>query len=547
MRKVIIGLEVGVMWRRVTRGLALAILATCIPTALHAQDLIAALDFPDPTVPNSGMVLVKGWVLDPISVAKIELYVDNAFFHQVNKGLPRIDVLEAYPNYPGIQHIASGFQTGFLASRLSNGAHSVNVKIYFADGRVFELPSGGRTINIDNTLNQTPFGNLDIPDLAAQYNASGSFPVSGWAADTDGIGRVDVFIDGGILQSAMYGDARPDVGNTFPDFPAANFSAFIANIDTTRIQDGVHLMEVVAYDRLGLSKLIGRRQVQIFNNETNLKPFGYLDEPKRDAVLFGTRCNITPVIISPPVNFSSHITPVRGWALDLGTRQNLGRVSYVELMIDGVRWVSTDDCAFSTTFNTFTNCYGLPRFDVQRYFPTYPDSPRSGYMFTLDIGALLALGVRPGNHVMKVRVGDQQQTFTELPGPQGIPVFFECAENRVAAVQGFIDIPVSFDYVKGNVTFQGWAANERASVAAVEILVDGDFIGVAQYGFPRPDVQQANPFLANAINSGWRFTMDTTKLSNARHRLTVRALDTGGLRTEIGSVDFYVQNITAVP
>jgi len=219
----------------------------------------------------------------------------------------------------------------------------------------------------------------------------------------------------------------------------------------------------------------------------------------------------------------------------------------VELLVDGVRWASTDDCAFSSLFKTYTNCYGLPRFDVQRFYPTYPDSPHSGFMFTLDIGALLALGVPPGNHVLKVRVGDQQQTFTELPGPQGIPVFFECAADRVAAFMGFIDVPATFDYVKGNVTFQGWAAAESTPVAGVEIIVDGDFIGLAEYGFPRPDVLQANPFLLNSLNSGWRFTMDTTKLSNARHRLTVRVRDVSNLRTEIGSVDFYVQNANPVP
>ncbi len=532
------------MWRWVTRGLVLTVLATCFPTALFGQDLIAALDQPSPAGSLSGMVLVKGWIVDPAQVAKIELYVDNQFQYNVNKGLPRIDVLEAYPNYPGILQMAPGFQTGFQASRFTNGPHTVMVKVYFSDGRVFEL--GSRTVTIDNTLNQTPFGNLDIPNLAANYNASGSFPVVGWAADTDGVGRVDVMMDGTILQSAMYGDARPDVGNSFPDFPAANFSGFIANIDTTRTQDGVHLLEVVAFDRLGLSKLIGRRQVQIFNNEANLQPFGYVDEPKRDAALYGTRCAAVP-IISPPVNPQSHITPVRGWALDLGTRNDLGRVSYVELMVDGVRWYSTDDCAFSPLFGFYTNCYGLTRFDVARYYPTYPDAPRSGFMFTLDVGALLASGVHPGNHVLKVRVGDQQQTFTELPGPQGIPVFFECAEDRVAAAIGFIDVPAQFDYVKGNVTFQGWASSERNDVVTVEILVDGNFIGPAQYGFPRPDVQQANPFLFNSLNSGWRFTMDTTKLSNARHRLTVRTVNSTGQRTEIGSVDFYVQNPEAVP
>jgi hypothetical protein len=534
------------MWRWVTRGLVLTVLALCIPTALHAQDLIAALDFPDPSVPNSGMILVKGWVLDPLAVTKIELYVDDQFQYNVNKGLPRIDVLEAYPNYPGIHNMAPGFETGFSASRFTNGPHTVMVKVYFSDGRVFEL--GRRTILVDNTINQAPFGSIDIPDMAAGYNASGSFPVVGWALDTDGIGRVDVIVDGAILQSAMYGDARPDVGNTFPDMAAANFSGYIAEIDTTRIQDGVHLLEVIGIDRLGMSRRIGARQVQIFNNETNLKPFGYLDEPKRDAVLYGTLCGVAPGgSVSPPVNPTAHITPVRGWALDLGTRQDLGRVSYAELMIDGVRWASTDDCAFSMLFNAYVNCYGLVRYDVQRFYPTYPDSPRSGFMFTMDVGALLALGIHPGNHVLKVRVGDQQQTFTELPGPQGIPVFFECAEDRVAAAIGFIDVPATFDYVKGNVTFQGWAASEVDAIAQVEIIVDGDFIGIAQYGFPRPDVQQAYPFFPRSLNSGWQFTMDTTKLANSRHRLTARVLDASGLRTEIGSVDFYVQNPNSVP
>ena len=104
--KVIIGLEVGVMWRWVTRGLVVAILATCFPTALLAQDLIAALDQPDPAITWSGMVLIKGWVLDPQQVDKIQVFVDDQFLHEANKGLPRIDVLEAYPNYPGIHNVA---------------------------------------------------------------------------------------------------------------------------------------------------------------------------------------------------------------------------------------------------------------------------------------------------------------------------------------------------------------------------------------------------------------------------------------------------------
>ena len=534
------------MWKRVTRGLVLAFLAALAVPAILAQtvETHGSLDFPDPTVTQSGVILVKGWFLDPELISREAVYIDDQFIVNANTNLPRIDIVSAYPNYPGIQHIAPGFQIGILASRFTNGSHTIAVKVFASDNTVTEL--GRRTITIDNTINQAPFGNVDIPDLSGTFNASGSFPVSGWALDTDGIAKVEVLIDNGVVQNAMYGDPRPDVANTFADWPAALYSAFVANVDTTRIQDGVHTLDVRATDSTGLARLIGRRVVQVFNENANLKPFGFVDEPLRDAVVYGTLCQTQPNV-SPAVNPRSHITPVRGWALDLGTSDNTGRDAYVELMVDGVRWYSTDDCAFSPIFNNYVNCYGLPRFDVERYYPNYPDAPRSGFLFTMDVGALLALGVRPGNHILTVRVGDQEQTFTQLPNKDGIPVFFECAEDRVAAAIGYIDVPHPFDYVKGVVTFQGWAMTEGNSVAAVEVLIDGDFEGTAQYGFPRPDVAVQYPFIFNSQNSGWRFIMDTSKLGNARHRVTVRVLDLTGFRTEIGSVDFYTQNPNATP
>jgi Bacterial Ig domain len=529
------------MWRWVTRGLVLTIVALCAATVFAQQTgFIGVLDQPDPAVTQTGMILVKGWALDPQQISKIELYVDDQFQYKVNMGLPRIDIIEAFPNYPGIQNAAPGFQTGFLASRFSNGPHTVYVKVTLFDNTVNVV--GTRTINVDNTINQSPFGFVDIPDPLGTYNASGSFPVSGWATDTDGIQSVDVLIDDLEYQGAMYGDPRPDVANSFPDFPNALFSGFIANVDTTRVVDGVHLLTVRATDSKGMSRMIGRRQIQVFNSEGNLKPFGMLDEPKRDSVLFGTLCATIPQV-SPAINPQSHITPVRGWALDLAPRSDVGRVMYAELLVDGVRWISTDDCAFNPIFGAYANCYGMPRFDVARYYPTYPDAPNSGFMFTLDVGALLALGVRPGNHILKVRVGDNQQTFAELPNRDGVPVTFVCGETTLGfPAQGFIDAPTTYDYVKGNTVFQGWAVEESGGVNHVEMFIDGNFVGVAEYGLPRPDVAINYPFIFNSANSGWRFTMDTTKLSNARHRLTVRVAANSAHSWEIGSVDFYVQN-----
>jgi len=526
------------MWRWVTRGFVLTLLAALLAPALVAQDFIGVVEKPDPGVTQSGMILVQGWVLDQAQISRIELYVDDQYQHDLILNLPRIDIVEAFPTFPGVHTARPGFLTGFSASRFTNGPHTVELRVYATDGTINFL--GRRTITINNSINQAPFGYIDIPNEAGVYNAAGSFPVNGWAADTDGVSRVEVLVDGGILQSAMYGDPRPDVGASYPDHAAALFSGWVANIDTTRIENGVHLLEVRAVDRLGMSNMIGRRQVQVINNDLFLAPFGYLDEPQRDAVLYGT-CSTNPVIVSPIVREQGvHLTPVRGWALDLGTRRDVGRVAYAELLIDGVRWYSTDDCGL--VLGRFANCYGLPRYDVARYYPTYPDAPRAGFLFTMDIGAIMSRGVRPGNHTLHVRVGDREGTFADLPNHDGIPVFFQCAAADLGFPSlGFIEFPQTFDYVGGDVLFRGWALNEQG-VTAVQIIVDGDFVGTAIYGFPRFDIQDQFPFIFGSRFSGWTFKMDTRLLSNARHRLTVRVLNNFGVNTEIGSVDFYVAN-----
>src|SRR5205823_8997885 len=160
------------MWRRVTRGLVIAVLASLAVPMLLAQtaETRGNLDFPDPTVTQTGVILVKGWFLSPEAISKVAVYVDDQFIANSNTNLPRIDIVAAYPNYPGIQHIAPGFQIGILASRFTNGAHTIAVRVFASDNTVTEL--GRRTIDINNTINQSPFGNVDIPDLSGTFNAS---------------------------------------------------------------------------------------------------------------------------------------------------------------------------------------------------------------------------------------------------------------------------------------------------------------------------------------------------------------------------------------
>ena len=536
------------MWRWITRGgLISGCLLAFLSSGAFAQDFVGFVDKPADGQTVYGMVLIQGWALAEDEISRVDLYVDDQFQHSANINVPRTDIVQQYPDWQGIQGRKPGFNTGFTASRFSNGAHTIHLLVTTDDGKVWEV--GRRTVVIDNSINQSPFGYVDIPNDSSIFDAHGAFPVAGWAADTDGISRVDVLIDGFVLQGAIHGDARPDVGNAFPDLPAALFSGFIANIDTTAIQDGVHTLQVRATDARGFSRMIGRRTIQVFNSENNLRPFGFLDRPLRDSVLYGTGCGDIdegPVIISPQVPFDpdAYITHVNGWALDLGARENTGRVSYVELLIDGVPWYSTDDCQWVDEIGDYVNCYGEPRMDVAKYYPTFPDAPRSGFVFALDVGALLRAGVPPGLHSMKVRVGDQEQTFADIPNTAGIPVYFTCADldDDFASI-GFIDYPSGLEFLQGTVTFHGWALDQNINgVNSVQIWVDGQFLGLALYGYPRTDVKAAYPAIANSLNSGWGFTFDTTQIADGRHRVTVRVLDMAGNTSEIGSVDFVVDN-----
>jgi hypothetical protein len=528
-------------WRMVTRGLVLGFILLGVTASASAQsDFYAFLEKPLPGETVSGVVLVQGWAVDPTGISRVDLIVNGQFYHSANIDLPRIDVIEANPSWGGNQVLLPGFQTGFLASRLPNGTHTVMARVYTENNKVYDV--GERTIVVDNSINQPPFGYVESPSsVSAVYDVSGSFPVTGWVVDVDGIDRVDVLIDSTVVQGAVHGSPRPDVSNSIPDLPSATFSGFLAQVDSTRFIDGVHTLTVRAVDRKGLSRTIGRRTIQIFNSQNNLRPFGWLDQPQRDAVLYGN-CGIGAPPISPPINANVPITPIRGWALDLGTREDTGRVSYAELMIDGVIWGSTDDCHFNPTFGAFIYCYGLPRPDVAKYYPTFPDAPRSGFFFPIDVGALINLGVREGHHAIKIRVGDQEQTFADIPSTSGVPVFFSCIQPNFFNPIGYIDVPRNYDYVNGIVTFLGWALDDNIrTIAAVEIMIDGQVAGLAEYGYLRTDVRAAYPtFQQDRV--GWRFDMDTTQLSDGRHRLTVTAINANGVRSEIGSVDFYTNN-----
>jgi Bacterial Ig domain len=98
-----------------------------------------------------------------------------------------------------------------------------------------------------------------------------------------------------------------------------------------------------------------------------------------------------------------------------------------------------------------------------------------------------------------------------------IPDIFAPFEN--------IDQPPAGSKVSGVTLVSGWAFDD-VKVSKVQILIDRVVDGTANYGLPRPDVQQTFP--SAPVNVGFSYSLDTTKYTNGTHTLNVQAIDSSG-------------------
>ena len=589
-----------------TTMLAALILAAGLSGGATLADPIGALDSPTAGQSFSGVILVSGWVLDFAGVDRVELWVDGVLRSRAQINQPRADVLALFPSYAGSPTRDPGFMTSLNARTLSPGAHLVTIKVAeTGNSKLFDLASV--TVFVTGT-NQGPFGSIDSPD-ASQTGVSGSFPVAGWVADDSGlIDHIDFLVDGkvvagavgnGLPSTGIFGLPRPDVFALFPDVPNSFNSGFVANIDTTAFVDGVHQISVRAFDGQGSSNVIGTRTVQIINNGSNLPPFGFLDFPlDKSSILCSPVISTTPQpppggcpspcfppgpTGQPPVPVAFYKNVVAGWALDVGSRLDLGQVSYVELLIDGEIIANTRrDCIRTGTI--LANCYGVNRPDVARAYSGYVNADNSGFLFLFALqqdpgnglfdvlipdpfGQPVFTGlVASGKHTISIRAGDEKETVTQFAAIS-VDVLCDLGQFSDQPAFGYIDSPSQLQFVKGVFSFSGWAfdydnggqSSNVNGITRLDIDIDGQVVGSLFPPFAsRPDVP-ANDFRVPATLTptgptafvGWTFAFDTGRLSDTQHDLVVYAVDTPNaatgrpaFRSEIGRRKFVVFNKT---
>lgn len=391
-----------------------------------------------------------------------------------------------------------------------------------------------------------PFGHFDgIRDKG--NSGTGVIGLVGWALDSSGVRWVDVYVDGQPAGRAFHGLARPDVTAAFPGFPDSAFPGFGFFLDTTHYFNGQHTVQVLVTSTDGSKRFLNPRSIEFMNSTHLLVPFGKIEFPKKHATLSGA-CNLSDPLRRYSV-ITGHVLDVGVEAGDRGGPPHQGDppgdsgVGYVELLIDGSIFANTRrDCVFDPARGGLTNCYGLPTPQIEQRHPTVPDAPHAGFRFVVDVGVLLSMGYTPGSHVLTIRAGDIAGQVANVD--ENI-YFFTCDEFMGNAPSfGFIDSPRPIHIYSGTVTVIGWALDFEG-VSTVEVLANGQVVGLASYGVSRPGVSSRYPGFPNSAAPGFTFQFDTTVVADGWVDLIVRVTDVFGNRTIIGERTIRVNNLVA--
>ena len=221
-----------------------------------------------------------------------------------------------------------------------------------------------------------PRGAFDTPNTTVPQ--SGAIPVTGWALDDVGIQRIVIYraVVAGESGDAIYiGDAnrvagaRPDAARTqlvrtvngrftsmfYPEASLAGWGYMLLSNVLPGGGNGTFTFMVDAVDKDGHTTRLGTRTVTI-NNSASVRPFGTIDEPAQGATVTGTVVN-------------------RGWVLTPQPKTIPVDGSTIRVYIDGALVSAVSQ-------------YGLPRPDVQGFFPGLANSDGPGGQLSIDTTTL---------------------------------------------------------------------------------------------------------------------------------------------------------------
>ena len=172
-----------------------------------------------------------------------------------------------------------------------------------------------------------------------------------------------------------------------------------------------------------------------------------------------------------------------------------------------------------------TATYGLPRPDIARLYPDRGQAPHSGFILSLDLPDGLDRHAEP---ILTVHTSDGQTG--QQPLPLELPTKLAAATGPSAPALDPMRLQIDSAVIDptGLLRVEGWVVCQTP-IADVDVLLDGNSIGAAEYGRVRPDIENAQPGYRNARFSGFLFIGDVGRGGAGRRQVTVRVRSRDGV------------------
>ena len=415
---------------------------------------------------SGNTMTVSGWAVNKEKIKAINIYVNGVLKGTTMPELSRPDVQKVYPEFPNAS--TSGFSKTINLSDIAGGKNTIKVE---------QVTTSNKTDSTETVVNinkPKPRTYIDAPLNGATIKGN-SLTVTGWSVSNEGIKAINIYVDGVLKGTTTVGLSRNDVQKVYPEYKDASKSGFSKTIDISDIGNGTRTVKVEQVSN------VGKTSEEVKINVVKPQPIICIDVPTSGKSVSGSSLTVS------------------GWAV------NSSSIKAINIYVDGVLKKTT------TT--------GIQRLDVQKAYPNYLNSDKSGFSTTIDVSSLSA-----GNRVIKV---EQVANDGSKISAQTIVKI-----NKLPAIT-CIDVPSAGLKVSGSkLSVSGWAISNTA-IKNINIYVDGVLKKTTTTLLSRPDVQKAYPQYAYSGVSGYSDDIDVTNVAVGNRKLKVEQVASDGSKHSV--------------
>lgn len=423
---------------------------------------------------------IEGWVMSNAKNVNLKVYIDTE--EQIIKRTTkkeRPDVIKAIIGWgTAEQNPEPGFETVIDCSKISDGKHSLSVRVYSDDGQI--LASNERKINIQKYVAKTY---IDIPENKSKIKEK--LEVEGWVMSDDTNMTIKAYLNGDEKNiTSVTRKERPDVIKAIKGYgtiqqnlnPGYNFL-----IDTSDVKDGTYKLEIKIFSENNELLTADARQVEIKKYSAN----SYIDSPTIQNK------------VKPMFN-------ITGWIMTDDEQ------STVKVYIDGNE-------------QKIKNIIREKRTDVINAISGYGGSnknPSPGYTIELE-----NTNFNNGIHNLKVNVVSRENEI--------ISTFSTRFEYEYYKAKTYIDSPVEDTITKydDNFKVKGWVMSETENIL-IKAYIDGKEQDIKNLvRTERMDVINTihgYGTISENPNPGYEFMIDINQIKDGQHTLKLEICDING-------------------